>query len=200
MKYLALAALTLPIFLATPAGAQGTCAAGATCVPPEDVKVFIQLLKDQKCRSEHPPTFEADPIVITEDEEGRVYGSGDDPKPWKLHMKWCGYDVTAEGNVKLTVAKRVPPEWGFRFRPKFSSGVLLTNLFRGDKLNSIDVGVLWEVFYWKSFNLNVATGFRSAGAGIGADITRNFAGYIGYAVAYDGWASNPYVGLSFSFW
>lgn len=201
-KLPAFVAFLITLFVTASAFAQGTtCAAGATCVPPEDLRVFTTLLKDQKCRNETPPTFTADPITIIEDEEGRVFGTGSAPIPWKMHLKWCEYDINALGNVSILAAKKIPPTWGFRFRLKFSSGVLITNLARGDKFgNTVDVGVLWEGFYYKSVNLNLATGFRSVGLGVGIDLTKNFGPYIGYSIAYDGWVSNPAVGLSFAFW
>lgn len=200
-RLLALLTLVLTVFLALPASAAETCPEGATCVAKEDMEAFLQLLRDQKCRNENPPKYELDSIVIVEDKDGRIYGSGAEPKPYTLRMKWCNYEVVAQGKVQLLVAKREPPVWGFRFRPKFSSGFLFTSAFtQKDALSAIDVGVLWEGFYYRSLNLNLATGFRSVGAGIGVDLTKNFGAYAGYALAYDGWLSNPYVGLSFAFW
>lgn len=177
------------------------CRAGSTCVPQEDLEVFVKLLQEQKCRNENPPKFQLDGITIIEDQDGRIYGSGSDPKPYTLHMNWCNYEVTATGKVQLFVAKREPPFWGFRFRPKFQSGFLFTDaIAKENALSAIDVGVLLEGFYYRSVNLNLAAGFRSVGAGVGLDITKNFGAYAGYALSYDGLRSNPYLGLSFAFW
>lgn len=165
------------------------------------MSVFLRILEGQKCRNENKPTFELDAISIVQDQEGRIYGSGAAPQPYTLKMDWCNYSVTAAGKVQLLVAKREPPTWGFRFRPKFSSGFLFADAFvKTDVGSAIDVGILWEGFFYKSLNLNVATGFRSSGLGIGLDLTKNFGAYAGYAVSYSGFRSNPYIGVSFAFW
>jgi len=170
-------------------------------VAKEDMGTFIQLLRDQKCRTSHPPELTLDPIVVVEDKEGRVYGSGAQPRPYTIRMTWCNYEVVASGKVQLTVAKREPPVWGFRFRPKFSSGFLFASAFvKQDALSAIDVGVLWEGFYYRSVNLNLATGFRSVGIGLGVDLLKNVTLYGGYAVSYEGWLSNPYVAVGIALW
>lgn len=186
---------------ASPVLAQGTCAAGATCVPPEDMSVFLQLLKDKKCQQTSQPTFKLDPVNIVVDQEGRVYYSGSEPHPYTLRMSWCNYEVTATGKVDLVVAKREPPEWGFRFRPKFSGSFLFMDAFeRPTAAEAVDVGFLWEFLYWKSLNLNLSTGFRSAGAGVGFDVTKNFGVYGGYAFSWWTLKHNPQAGLYFAFW
>lgn len=192
--------VTLPLLLWAQDATAQTCT-GGTCVLKEDLGVFLQLARDQKCRAETPPKFTSDPITIIIDREGRVYGSGSDPHPFKLNLTWCNYSVTATSQIKLVAAQRVEPTWGFRFRPKFSSGFLFVSAFRQPSpLDAVDVGLLWEGFFYKALNLNIATGFRSLGAGVGLDITRNFGGYVGAAVSYVGWQANPYAGLSFAFW
>jgi hypothetical protein len=192
----------LSMFLARPALAQGTCEAGATCVPAEDVKVFVQLLKDQKCRSENPPTFALDPVVIVVDKDGRVYGSGNDPKPYKMHVDWCNYHIDANANVKLQVAREVPPTWGFRFRLKAAVGYLpVEALEEKDAGRGLDAGLMFEPFYFfRYFNLNAYVGVRSFGGGLGFDVTKNFGLYAGYALAWGTWRSNPEAALYFSFW
>jgi hypothetical protein len=163
--------------------------------------VFLTLLRDQKCRNETPPKFELDSIAIVEDQDGRIYGSGAEPKPYTLRMKWCNYEVTAAGRVQLLVAKREPPVWGFRFRPKFSSGFLFADAFvKSDALSAVDVGVLWEGFYYRSVNLNLVTGFRSVGAGVGFDLTKNFGAFGAYSFSWWTLLHNPQAGLYFSFW
>jgi hypothetical protein len=194
--------LALAILLvARPVEAQ-TCS-GGTCVPPEDMAVFVKLLRDQKCRNETKPEFKLDPVTIVTDQEGRVFVSGGGPKPYALTMVWCNYEVRAEGKVDIVVAVPERPEeptWGLRFRPKFSSGLLVFEAFRRDPwTEAIDVGALWDVAFYKLLSLNFATGLRSSGVGIGVDITKNFGGYLGYAMAYSGLRHNPYVGLSFAF-
>lgn len=177
------------------------CAAGSTCVPTEDMATIRQVLKDKHCEQTTKPEFKADPINIIIDKDGRIYGSGSDPKPWTLHMKWCSYEIDAAGQVQLLAAMRQEPDYGFRFRPKASMGLLVVEAFkRNPWTEAIDVGVLVEPFFYHSLNLNIAVGFRSFGAGVGVDLTRNMGFYLGYAAAFSGLRSNPYAGFYFAFW
>lgn len=94
-----------------------------------------------------------------------------------------------------------PPVWGFRFRPKFAGSYLFVDGFSSSKaVDGVDVGLLWDFFYYKAVNLNVATGFRSIGAGLGADLTRNFGLYGGWSISWWTFKQNPQLGLYFSFW
>lgn len=173
-----------------------------TCVPPEDMTPIIEVLKEKKCLQDTKPTFDLDPVNIVVDKDGRIFFSGSNPRPYTLRMKWCHYEVQAEGQVKVIAAVQEPAAYGFRFRPKAFAGYLLADPFRKgiSGFSSIDGGLMLEGFYVRDFNLNVHVGFRSFGAGIGADLFRNFGGYVGYSVAWDGFRSNPEAALWFAFW
>jgi hypothetical protein len=177
------------------------CPSGAyTCVENADLKTFILLLREQKCRAETSPTVTADSVVIIADRQGRVYGSGTGPKPYKLHIKWCNYQLDAASEIHLDVAQRVEPTWGFRLRIKATAGVLVADAFSADKLyEALDGGILVEPFFIQWANLNAFVGFRSFGAGVGADLTQNMGVYSGYALTWGSWRSNPYLGVSFAF-
>jgi hypothetical protein len=178
-----------------------TCAEGAVCVDSVDMTIMVSLLRDKQCQQTTQPTFELDAITIVTDKDGRVYYSGADPKPYTLKMKWCNYEVTAAGKLNVIVAKTEPPVWGFRFRPKFAGSFLFVDAFKQSSAGeAVDVGILWDFLYYKSFNVNVATGFRSAGVGVGYDITRNFGGYFGGSLSWWTMKVNPQAGLYFSFW
>jgi hypothetical protein len=165
------------------------------------MKTFMQLLRDTKCRQDTPPTFNLDPINIVEDTDGRIYYSGNQPLPYTLRMSWCNYEITGTGKVSLQVAKKIPPDYGFRFRPKLMGSFLFVDAFTQPKaVDAIDVGILWEFFYWKALNLNVETGFRSVGAGIGIDLSKNFGLYGGYAFSWWTLKSNPQAGVYLAFW
>ena len=196
--------LVLPLsFMASNVGAADAvaCPPGVTCVPPEDMKVFVQLLKDQKCREETPPKLTADPVTIVVDKEGRIYGSGSDPYPYKLHIDWCNYKVEVTSQVKLVAAQRVEPISGFRFRPKATIGFLpLTALNEKSGYSGLDAGVLLEPFFLSWANVNAYVGFRSVGAGLGFDITKNMGLYVGYAITWGTWQSNPHAAISFALW
>lgn len=199
--YLLAVAFLLALFWSRVAKADTQCPEGVVCVQKEEMATFLALLRAQKCRNETQPTILLDPITIIEDKDGRVYGTGAEPRPYTVKLTWCNYDIQATGKVNVVVARREPATWGFRFRVKAQSSFLFTNAFKEDSLlSAIDAGVLLEGFYFKSFNLNLVGGFRSAGLALGFDLTRNFGVHAGYALSYDGLRSNPIVGLSFALW
>ena len=195
------AALATALLLVPATALADECTSPSTCVPAEDMKAFTTLLKERKCLQTEQPQFKVDPLHVIIDKDGRIYGSGSQPVPWSVHMKWCTYDVTATGQVQVTAAMREPAEWGFRFRPKAAISLLGVEAFKRDPwTEAVDVGFLVEPFFFHSWNVNVAIGLRSFGAGIGMDITRNFGAYAGWAMTYADLRSNPQVGFSFSFW
>lgn len=198
MKYLGLVLALL--FFSQSAGAQEVC--DGTCVPDTDMKAIGEVLKERKCLQSEKPQFELDSIDIVVDRDGRVFYSGASPHPYKLKMRWCNYDVEAEGKVSVVAAVQEPPWYGFRFRPKAYAGVLLIESFRRGKTpkDAVDAGLMADLFYVSDFNLNVHAGFRSVGAGLGVDIFKSFGAYVGYALAWDGLHHNPEASLWFSFW
>jgi len=187
------------VLLASPAEAQ-TCE-GGSCVAKEDLQAFIQLAREAKCRADTAPTLKLDPITIVVDRDGRIYGSGSDPKPYVVHLDWCNYKIEAKGQVSLVAAQRVEPTSGFRFRPKATIGYLpLTALDKKDGYAGLDAGVLLEPFFLSWSNLNVYVGFRAVGAGVGFDLTRNMGLYGGYAITWGTWQHNPHAAISFALW
>lgn len=203
-KLLALLAFVSAFLFSTQAF---SCPDGSTCVPPEDMALFVKLLREKQCMQETKPEFKLDSVTIVTDQDGRVYFTGADPNPYRLQMEWCNYEVTAEGTLKVIVAKREPETWGFRFRPKFSASFLFADALEKyepdnsyDPAQAVDVGILWDFLYWESLNLNVATGFRSAGLGVGLDLTKNFGVYGGYGFSWWTLKHNPQLGLYFGFW
>lgn len=177
-----------------------------TCLSKDEAADVRKVLEQKKCMQTAPPTFEVDPISLVLDKNGRVYYSGAQPRPYTLKMKWCGYEVEGKGYLDVVAALQEPPEWGFRFRPKAYVGVLLAEPFY-DQPNGtnvgfddvFDAGVMVDFFYVHEFNLNIAVGFQSFGAGIGMDITANFGAYLGYGLTWGSWHHNPVAGVWFGF-
>ncbi len=177
-----------------------TCPTGKVCVDNADMQTFIAIAKERKCLVETTPTFTADPITIVVDRQGRVYSSGAEPHPYALHLGWCNFAVEAKGEVKTVVAEHDEPTWGFRFRVKATLGVLGTELLVGEHFtNALDGGLLLEPFYFQWLNVHGYVGVRSVGAGLGADLTKNFGLGLGYALTWGGWRSNPFASLYFAF-
>lgn len=198
-------AATLTLLSTSQALAQGApkeAPCTGTCVSPEDMQAIIEVLREKKCLQTSKPDFELDPVNVIVDKDGRVFFSGANPQPYTLHMKWCNYDVQAEGKVNVVAAIQEPASYGFRFRPKAFAGYLLAVPFRRDGTwnSAIDAGLMIDTLYIRDFNLNVHVGFRSFGAGVGVDIFKNFGGYVGYALTWDGFQSNPEASLWFAFW
>jgi hypothetical protein len=165
------------------------------------MKVFVQLLKDAKCRNETAPTVAADPVTIVVDKEGRIFGSGDAPKPYSFKLNWCNYKLDATSEIKLVAAQEVPPTKGFRFRAKAAFGYLpIAAITAKDYRNGLDGGVLLEPFFLSLANVNAYVGVRSFGLGAGFDITRNFGVYAGYAMTWGSWQSQLHTAVYFSFW
>jgi hypothetical protein len=180
--------------------AEQECPKGYMCIAEEDAETLRQLLRDHKCRADTAPEVMADQVVIVQYHEGRVYGSGTGEFPFKIKLTWCNYEVEASSNVKLQVAQHVDPEWGFRLRLKATGGLLVVDAFTEDALHeALDGGLLLDAFFIQWFNLNAYIGFRSFGGGLGADLTKNFGVYGGYALTWGSWRSNPFVGVSFAF-
>lgn len=196
--------ISLLLLLVSPSTATGweqnvTCT-NATCVPQEDMRVFVKLLQNEKCRNVNLPKIEADSVKIIVDKKGRIYGSGTGAYPYTLHINWCNYQIEAKSEIKLEAAQYVEPIWGFRFRPKATLGILTADLFREKALyETLDGGLLLDFFYIRWANVNAYIGVRSFGAGVGADLTNNFGIYLGYALEWGSWLSNPYVSIYFSF-
>jgi group I intron endonuclease len=195
------ASLVLSTLLITHVSPAVECTADSICVPSADMQSIVTVLQEKQCLSRELPQFNLDPITIVMDNDGRVYYSGADPKPYTLKMKWCNFEIQGEGKLNVIVAKTEPPVWGFRFRPKFAGSFLFVDAFKQSSAGeAVDVGILWDFLYYKSFNVNVATGFRSAGVGVGYDLTRNFGAYAGWAFSWWTLKQNPQAGLYFSFW
>lgn len=217
MKILGVFAALSVFFWTSQSWADDPVCTTGTCVPKADLDKFVAVLKEKQCLQTTKPTFELDPINIIVDKDGRVFYSGAAPNPYTLRMKWCNYEADGQGKVNLVTALRVPSIWGFRFRPKAYMGLLPIEAFNievsneakklaGQKTDSLtfsdvwDAGVMVDFFHYDWFNVNAAVGFRSFGAGIGADLTQNFGIYVGYAETWATWHPNVNVGLWFSFW
>jgi len=199
MKHLQLSLALL--LCSSSAWAQVVCSEGSTCVSDADLKTFVYLLEEKHCLQTTQPTIQLDPVTVIVDKDGRLYYSGADPKPYTLKLSWCNYEVTATGKVALTVAKNELPVWGFRFRPKFAGSYLFVDGFSSTKaIDGVDVGVLWDFLYYKSVNLNVSTGFRSIGGGVGLDLFKSITLYGGYAFSWWTLKHNPSIGIGFALW
>jgi len=199
-KLVALASILVALSLGYTAKADPSASCGGgTCVSKEDLQKFIQIAKEQQCLKTTQPKIAIDPVTIIVDKEGRVYGSGNGSSPYHVHMSWCDYEVDGTGDVKVEAAEAVVPDYGFRFVPKIMPGLLPFELGRHDSwTQSAEVALLTNIFYYRWVNLGFHVGYRSFGAGLSGDLTKNTSLYIGYANTYGEWRSNMFIGLAFA--
>ena len=196
MRYL----LILITLLFSSAALAQECPEGHTCVENSDMEHFLELARQKKCMQEVLPEVEASDLVITVDKDGRVYGSGTGLQPYTLQVNWCQYTIKATSQVRLQVAKKGEPRWGFRFRLKATFGVLVAEAFHADEAQDVlDGGLLLEAFHVRWFNINAYVGVRSVGVGVGVDLTKNMGVYVGYSLLWANWRSSPIVSTSFAF-
>jgi len=161
---------------------------------------FLELARQKKCLQETLPEVVASDLVITVDDDGRVFNSGTGLQPYTLHVDWCQYTINATSQIRLQVAQQEESRWGFRFRLKATFGALVAEAVHADELQDVlDGGLLLEAFYIRWANLNVYVGVRSVGVGLGADVTKNFGIYAGYSLLWANWRSSPMVATSFAF-
>lgn len=184
------------------------CPDGVVCVPHSDMEILVQILRERQCLETIPPSLRLDEITIVLDEDGRVFYDGAGPElPYTVTLDWCHYSATGTGTLQLVAAVDEPPVWGFRFRPKaYVSYLFLTPFFDGNEFgDGVDAGFMVDFFHFKSLNFNVQLGFRSFGAAVGLDVTRNFGAFVGPGVSWEGLArgKQPLVdlnmGIFFSF-
>ena len=167
----------------------------------EELGVIRQLALEKQCLITEKPVVTLDPVTIVTDKEGRVYYSGDKPRPYTVKLDWCNYQVEAKGKLNVTVLRDTPPNAGFRFRLKFYGAFLfLDAVERPSAAEGADLGLQLDFLYWRNLNLNVNVGFRSVGASVGYDLTRNFGVFGGASLSFWTLRPNPVVGLYFSFW
>lgn len=206
MKSWVLALLVL-VFPATAwAQDEPTCPEGKICVSEGEMQTIVSVLREKQCMQKTKPEFKLDPITLVVDKDGRVFYTGAEPKPYTVRMDWCNYEVEATGKVNLVAAMHEDPVWGFRLRPKAYMGALLLEPVYDEIAsdepaisNVIDAGVMLDFLYYKDINLNAALGFRSVGAGVGLDVTRNFGISAGYGLTWGTWRHNPNVAVWFGF-
>lgn len=179
--------------------AQDSC--DGKCVSNETLEKVKIALKELENIKNSPATGEfKDEIVIVHDWDGRVYINGGNPHPIKMKLK-IGDHIDRDMELRLPVVvyyREKPPDPMFRLRFRAQFGLLIPSAI--DSISSsFDAGIGLDWFHYSIFNTYIHAGFRSSGAGLGVDITKNFGFMTGYSVQYDGWKSQSLSGFYFSF-
>ncbi len=172
----------------------------AVCLTAEEKKTVGDSLRELKDIRESKAEIEVkDEVVIVRDWEDRVYVNGGDLKPLRATLR-IGDSVERDLEMRLPVRlsyREKPPEPMFRLRIRAQAGVLVPRVLDSFK-DGWDAGVGWDFMHLGPVNLSAYTGIRSAGGGLGLDLTKNFGPYVGYSVLYDGWESGALAGIYFS--
>lgn len=209
MRPLIRAAILLAGLLASPS-ARGD---DAPCAPPPYGKCLTadqyaqvkQALQELDAIHKAPAEVTVqDPVVVIQDWQGRVYVNGGDKQPIRMKLKLSD---TVDRDMAVTLETKVyyrekPPDPMFRLRIRAQAGLLAPQLIdavRGKKQNFFDAGVGWDFFHLGLVNAAVHTGVFSSGATVGVDVTKNFGGFGGFALAYDGLRPSALLGLYFAF-
>lgn len=182
---------------------------GGVCLTKEQKEKIVESVKELKNIHESKAELEVEePIVIIRDWEDRVYINGGDKKPVKLRLK-IGEHVDRELEAVLPVSvyyRDKPPDPWFRLRIRAQVGILIPEFIESisntDNLDSPwDAGIGWDFFHIPGYELNLAayTGVRSAGGGVGIDLTKNFGIYSGYSFIYKGLSHSFQLAAYFSF-
>lgn len=171
----------------------------AVCLTAEEKQVVGDSLRELKeIREAKARLILEDDVVIVRDWQDRVYVNGGEGRPLRAVLK-VG-PVEREMEVKLpiqTFYRERPPEPMFRLRIRAQAGVLVPSVLK-DFRSGWDAGAGWDFMHVGPVNLSAYTGIRSAGGGLGLDLTKNFGPYAGYAIVYDGWRSAAIAGVYFS--
>lgn len=171
------------------------------CLTQPDSDTVVSSLKELKSIKESKAVLKLkDSIVIVRDWQDRVYINGGSAKPIDATLT-LGDTVSRDMQIQLPIQvyyRPKPPDPMFRLRVRAQMGLILPVIWK-DAKGGWDAGLSWDFMHYDVFNLAAYTGVRSAGGGIGMDLTRNFGPYAGYALVYDGFTSDVMVGAYFSF-
>jgi hypothetical protein len=178
---------------------------GGKCLTAEQFSQVKQALQELDDIHKSPAEVTAaQPVVIVQDWQGRVYVNGGEKKPIPVKLKIGQYvdrDLAVTLDTKVYYREK-PPDPMFRLRLRAQAGLLVPQLVdaaRGTKQNFFDGGLGLDFFHLGPVNASVNLGVFSSGGGLGLDLTKNFGVLAGYALAYDGWRSGVLTGLYFSF-
>lgn len=137
--------------------------------------VYDKLLKLNAIEQSLPSFRFSDSIIIIVDRDNRIFSNatGEKQLSGTLDLGPLRYDLNL--GVTLEVQKKKEPDYGFRFRPKFTASWLLLNTSQilVSPLTLVDLGVDLDVVYFKQLNANVYVGMRSLGVDLGWDVFNN---------------------------
>lgn len=171
------------------------------CLAEDEKDLFLESLKELRSIKESKAVLKLKgEIVVVRDWQDRVYVNGGAAKPVEATLT-LGDTISRDMQIQLPVQvyyRPKPSDPMFRLRVRAQAGLLLPMIWRDSK-GGWDAGLGWDFFHYDVLNVAAYTGVRSAGGGVGVDLTKNFGPYVGYSLVYDGLASGAMAGCYFSF-
>lgn len=158
-------------------------------VDDNDLKVFVTLAQQERCRVETPPQFHLDPIYVVKDKEDRTYGL----TPYRLTLDWCNYHIKGEGKTVFQVFETPKPVSYLQPRLNLFGGF---SYHRGIEQNlalSLQVIVLYHAFPYAHL------GTQGLGAGVGYYLTPTLSVDAGYQYNWGGY-HQPLLGVALGLW
>jgi len=144
------------------------------------------------------PRVTADLIHILVNEKGQVQGAN--PERPQVHLDWCRHHIDVQSEIEVQSVIPEEPKWGFRLRLKAAFGLLTRDAVEGQAfLDSWDIGLMIEPFHFYLATLNAYVSFRSAGIGLGHDVTSTFGVALLLNTTYDNPRANPFLAMYFAF-
>lgn len=166
-------------------------------VEKKDLKVFLDLAKQEKCRNETAPTIASSPVVIVRDQLGRVYAK---TEGHKVTVDWCNYHLESVGTLKVSdyVAPSPPPSlWSPKL--KLVAGLDFRSLYTAGVRESAYVGLSGQLITYKSFYPYLTVGNLGFGGGFGYYLTPTLGADVGYMYTWDS-RHTPFMGVSLALW
>ena len=178
-------------------------APGGVCLTADEKQKVIAAVQELKKIKDSPAILKIqDPIEVISDYTGRVYVDGGVTKPLRAKLT---LGDTIDRDMAITLDSKVayrpkPPDPMFRLRIRAQAGVLIPQFLQSDSgWNKYDFGIALDFIHLDWANLSAYAGARSAGGGIGIDLTRNFGLNANAVVVYDGFRLGMLTGFYFAF-
>lgn len=187
------------------------CNSPNVCLSAEEFKLVKKAIVElDEIKSSKAEITIEDEIIIIRDWQDRIYINGGQNKPLQAKLK-IGDTIDRDLEIILPIEvgyREKPPTKTFRLRLKAQLGILALetiDTISGDEINPFwDAGLAYDFLKFdflkaEFINLNLYTGIRSAGGGVGFDLTKNFGTYLGYSFVYESVTSSLLIGTYFSF-
>ncbi len=166
-------------------------------VDKKDLKVFLDLAKQEKCRSTTEPKITSSPIVLVRDTSGRVYVKSSDHT---ITLDWCNYNLTARDSLEIRewVAPQPAPSLWYP-RLKLVAGFEGTSLWTEGLKESATVGLSGHLISYRGWYPYLTVASTGFGGGVGYYLTPTLGVDVGYLYTWS-MKHSPFLGVSLGLW